>query len=55
MQVAEGRDCPCGSVGMVFVLSKIRHFAVGIMACDWRRTSYDWHFVVLDQGLGERE
>jgi hypothetical protein len=29
----------CGSVGMVFVLSEIKHFAVGIMACDWRRSS----------------
>ena len=34
---AEGRDCnecgtPCGSVGLVVVLSEIRHFAVGIIA-----------------------
>lgn len=34
---AEGRDCsecgtPCGSVGLIVVLSEIRHFAVGIIA-----------------------
>ena len=51
---AEGRDCnecgtPCGSVGLVVVLSEIRHFAVGIIAVCY---GLWW---CLDQRLGERE